>query len=46
MGHDSFVGPLLAAHPSYAASFVQILTDPLSSQPEDIARAVLWLASD
>jgi len=25
-GHDSFVGPLLAAHPSYAASFVQILT--------------------
>lgn len=36
---------LMEANPTYAASFGAIL-DPPMSQPEDIAEAVVWLASD
>jgi NAD(P)-dependent dehydrogenase (short-subunit alcohol dehydrogenase family) len=46
MGSDSWAMPLIVANPSYAASYAQILTEPRACQPEDIAAAGAWLASD
>lgn len=45
MGRDTWAQPVIDAHPGYAASFGQIMTSPRTSEPEDIAVAVLWLAS-
>ena len=46
MGRDTAAQPIIDAHPTYAASFGQILTSPPTSEPADIAAAALWLASD
>lgn len=46
MGSDTWAMPLIEANPSYMASFAQILSEPRASQPEDIAAAGAWLASD
>jgi SDR family mycofactocin-dependent oxidoreductase len=44
LASGSATGDLIAANPSYAVSFGQLL--PGSSEPADIAEAVAWLASD
>jgi len=44
MGEDG--QRIFSDNPSYAASMGEILTDPPISEPEDIANAVLFLASD
>jgi NAD(P)-dependent dehydrogenase (short-subunit alcohol dehydrogenase family) len=46
MGDDHTVFDLFARHPSYAASFAAILAEPRVATAEQIAEAVLWLASD
>jgi len=46
MVDDTGLGPMLERHPSYAASFGSILTEPLPADPSDISDAVLYLASE
>jgi SDR family mycofactocin-dependent oxidoreductase len=46
MGEDPTIIDLLARHPTYAASFAAILAEPRVATAEQIADAVLWLASD
>ncbi|MEU3984009.1 mycofactocin-coupled SDR family oxidoreductase [Streptomyces sp. NPDC026672] len=46
MGRDTWAMPLIEANPSYMASFSQTITEPRASDPEDIAAAGAWLASD
>jgi len=46
MAHDPDVTGILTAHPTYAASFGSILTDPPVAAPADITDAVIFLASD
>lgn len=46
MVHGSNVEQLLADHPGYTASYSSILPDPPVASPLDIARTVLYLASD
>jgi SDR family mycofactocin-dependent oxidoreductase len=46
MIQDRTIETLLVDHPSYAASFGQVLTEPTVADPRDISDAVLWLASD
>jgi len=45
-GRDTWARPLIEANPTWQTSFGQIITDPPSSDPADIAAAGAWLASD
>ncbi len=40
------VGALLAANPGFTASYASVLPEPAVASPDDIARSVLYLASD
>lgn len=44
-GADTAMNELLSAEPGYRVSFGQAITKPALATPEDIADAVLWLAS-
>jgi SDR family mycofactocin-dependent oxidoreductase len=46
MGQDPTVASTLARNPRYAASYTALLTEPRLATPDDIADAVVWLASD
>ncbi len=46
MGRDGDVMAVLEAHPAYMASFASALPHIQLSSTDDIADAVLWLASD
>lgn len=46
MGNDQGMQQILADHPQYGASFASILPDPPIATTDDIADAVVWLASD
>jgi len=46
LAQDNEVETILAENPTYAASFGSVLPSPALAEPEDIANAVVWLASD
>ena len=46
MAHDSEMPAILEANPTYVNSFGTVLTEPAVATPDDIANAVVWLASD
>jgi SDR family mycofactocin-dependent oxidoreductase len=46
LAEDPAVTEILQDNPTYAASFGSILPAPAIAEPEDIAAAVVWLASD
>lgn len=46
LAQESHVGEMLAENPTYAGSFGSILASPQLAEPDDIANAVVWLATD
>jgi SDR family mycofactocin-dependent oxidoreductase len=46
LAQDPAVATILADNPTYAGSFGSILPSPTLAEPEDVANAVVWLASD
>ena len=46
LAQDPALATILADNPTYAGSFGSILPSPTLAEPEDIANAVVWLASD
>jgi SDR family mycofactocin-dependent oxidoreductase len=46
LAQGSHVGEMLTENPTYAGSFGSILASPQLAEPDDIANAVVWLASD
>lgn len=46
MAQYSQIEEKLAANPHYAASYASVLPEPVIATPDDIADAVVWLASD
>jgi SDR family mycofactocin-dependent oxidoreductase len=46
LAQDPALATILADNPTYAGSFGSILPSPTLAEPEDVANAVVWLASD